>query len=119
MLPERPCSCGGTFRSIGQNYLRMGDSPLLVGPTVYNIETLGVEVLVCDRCREMKFFLVEEPVYLEDPQASQKLTPVEQYKENFSLCPRKTLVKIVESPNYLPEARRAARELLAERFGED
>ncbi len=117
-MEERPCPCGGTFRSLGRQYLRLGEVPtgvsaLLMGISVWNTNDLPVELLVCDRCRELKLVLPED-VSLPPPPPPEK-TPVDRYKQNFAGFSARKLRSIADSDDFSPAARQAARELLKAR----
>lgn len=111
----RTCPCGGTFRSIGKHALRLGEDSAL-GTAWGSLQTLGVELFACDRCRELKLFLPETPrCLMEDPDGPL----VEQCKEDLADFPAKKLRQIAENGTYDRIRRRAARELLAERSGRE
>ena len=106
-MEKKFCPCGGTFQNLGRREIRMGPT---TPPIVNSLEnySLEVELLVCDRCHELKLFLPEELAF--------ELThsPEERYLREFADASDAELRRIAEK-SYHPEARRAAAALLSQR----
>lgn len=102
---ERLCPCGGTLKSIGRRELRTRAPGDVLGVKWMDVSNLEVEMYACDRCRELKLFLPEER-----PPRPEK-TPVEKYLQTFVGYSRRKLEKIMDSEEFPPAARQAAREL--------
>lgn len=78
---------------------------------------LETEIYVCPRCRYAAFFAPPTPAEeFEKQQALQdSLSPVEKFERTFRDYTEKQLQKVIDGKDYVPDARKAAKNLLYRR----
>ena len=78
---------------------------------------LETEVYVCPRCRYAAFFAPLSPTEeFEQRQALQdSMTPVEKFEQTFRDYTEKQLQKVIDGRDYVPDAKKAAKNLLYRR----
>ncbi len=106
-LSGKPCPCGGTYMFMGTKFIHEGEIPLLINVNGMTLNTLELNAYCCDRCGEVRFFNAQR---VERP--SEKATDLKTLYAGES---DKALRRILDGTSYKEEAKRAARELLAER----
>ena len=96
--------------------LSIKPSPLSVSESY-----LETEIYVCPRCRYAAFFAPLTPAEeFEKQQALQdSLSPVEKFEHSFRDYTEKQLQKVIDGKDYVPDAKKAAKNLLSRRkFGQ-
>ena len=96
---------------------RSGSLSVKPSPLSVTESFLETEIYVCPRCRYAAFFALPTPAEeFEKQQALQdSLSPVEKFERTFQDYTEKQLQKIIDSKGYVPDAKKAAKNLLYRR----
>ena len=97
-------------------YLAFRASPLMTADL-----PLETETYVCPRCRYAAFFALPSPMeeYEKQQVLQEALSPVEKFEHTFQNYSDKQLQKVIDGKDYVPDAKKAARNLLYRRkYGE-
>lgn len=97
-------------------YLAFRASPLMTADL-----PLETETYVCPRCRYAAFFVLPSPMeeYEKQQVLQEALSPVEKFEHTFQNYSDKQLQKVIDGKDYVPDAKKAARNLLSRRkYGE-
>ena len=96
---------------------RSGSLSVKPSPLSVSESFLETEIYVCPRCRYAAFFAPLTPAEeFEKQQALQdSLSPVEKFERTFRDYTEKQLQKVIDGKDYVPDARKAAKNLLYRR----
>lgn len=96
---------------------RFGGLSIKPSPMAMGEDYLETEIYLCPRCRYAAFFAPLTPVEeFEKQQALQdSLSPVEKFERTFRDYTKKQLQKVIDGKDYVPDARKAAKNLLYRR----
>lgn len=137
-MGEMKCSCGGTFQSLGPEFIRTGEVSgysLLTGHAGNDWAEGAIpgELFACDRCRTIRFCADEAWIAqrIQENQemaqriqrgqerlAAQREDRIQKYMKDFAGYSEKRLTKIAENDGmfgYEEEGREAARRLLEQK----
>ena len=137
-MSELKCTCGGTFRSLGKEFIRTGEVSgysLMTGHTQNDWAEGAIpgELFACDQCRAIRFCAdqawidqrikdneekAEKQRRAQEYLAAQREKRIQEYMKDFAGYSEKKLAKIVENDGmfgYENEGREAARRLLEEK----
>ena len=105
---------------IGLTPYRSGCLSIKPSPVAMVEEYLETEVYVCPRCRYAAFAPPTAVEEFEQRQALQEtLSPVEKFEQTFRDYTEKQLQKVIDGRDYVPDAKKAAKNLLYRRkYGE-
>lgn len=85
-------------------------------------ELLAVDVYLCPACRRLEWYAPISPIeaHEQEQSALEAITdPVKKFEYRFRGYDEKKLQQVIDGKDYLPEAKRAARNLLyLRRYGE-
>ena len=100
---------------------RSGCLSIKASPLAVAEDYLEAEIYVCPRCRYAAFFA--PPMAAEEFEQRQALqdtlSPVEKFEQTFRDYTEKQLQKVVDGRDYVPDAKKAAKNLLYRRkYGE-
>ena len=78
---------------------------------------LETEVYICPCCRYTAFFAVPSPAeeFEKQQQLQTSTSPVEKFEHTFRDYTEKQLQKVIDGKDYVPDARKAAKNLLYRR----
>lgn len=96
---------------------RSGSLSIKSSPIAVAEGYLETEIYVCPRCRYAAFFALPSPAEeFEQRQAHQDaLTPVEKFEHTFRDYTEKQLQKVIDGKDYVPDAKKVAKNLLYRR----
>ena len=96
---------------------RNGCLSIKSSPLAMMEDYLETEVYICPRCRYAAFFALPTPAEeFEKQQALQdSLSPVEKFERTFRDYTEKQLQKVIDGKDYVPDAKKAAKNLLYRR----
>lgn len=99
---------------------RSGSLSLKPSPIAVAESYLEMEVYVCPRCRYAAFFAPPTPAEeFEKQQLQASTNPVEKFEHTFRDYTEKHLQKVIDGKDYVPDAKKAAKNLLyRRRYGE-
>lgn len=100
---------------------RSGNLSLKSSPIAKVEDYLQTEIYVCPRCRYAAFFApptaAEE--FAQRQALQESLSPVEKFEQTFRSYTEKQLQKVIDGKDYVPDAKKAAKNLLyRRRYGE-
>ena len=97
---------------------RSGSLSLKPSPIAVAESYLEIEVYVCPRCRYAAFFALPSPAeeFEKQQQLQASTSPVEKFECTFRDYTEKQLQKVIDGKDYVPDAKKAAKNLLCRRY---
>ena len=105
-------ACGVEMKLKKRTILHVSNAENMLSTFVADYEMLYTDIYVCPQCRRMELFEAMTPA--EDFEQIPK-EGVERFEYNFKDYTDKQLQKVIEGKDYVDEAKRAAKRLLARR----
>ena len=100
---------------------RFGGLSIKSSPMAMGEDYLETEIYLCPRCRYAALFAPPSPAeaFEERQQLQDSMTPVEKFEYTFRNYSEKQLQKVIDGRDYVPDAKKAAKNLLyRRRYGE-
>ncbi len=140
-MSELKCTCGGTFRSLGKEFIRTGEVSgysLMTGHAQNDWAEGAIpgELFACDQCRAIRFYAdqawidqrikdneenAEKQRRAQEYLAAQQEKRIQEYMKDFARSSEEKLEKIVQGTTwtkYSQDEVEAARRLLEQKRGQ-